>query len=199
MEYSRWIVITLGTAFIYQTNDGKTVANCHKLPQKTFHRRMARTEEITQCLGHLIDIYPGRQWIFTVSPVRHAADGMHQNQLSKSTLLLAADQVAGSHDNVHYFPSYEILLDELRDYRFYAEDMAHPTEQAADYIFEKFIGWGLEPAQQPLFEKACKVRQLMQHRLLNPDTPQGRQFAAHRDAALEQLMKELSHEYVRTI
>lgn len=136
-------IITFGTAFIYSLADsGEIVANCHKLPASTFVRRKISIDEITHRWSSLIKtinkINPNARIIFTVSPIRHLADGAHGNQSSKATLLLAIDKLIEQNQTCSYFPSYEIVLDELRDYRFYAADMKHPSDVAVDYIFERF-------------------------------------------------------------
>lgn len=126
------LMLTFGTAYVYEQKEtGKVVANCHKLPEKNFIRRRLEIDEIvedyTLLLDELISLNPQLKILFTVSPIRHIRDGMHANQLSKSVLLLAIDRLMQRYPQVTcYFPSYEIVLDELRDYRFYADDMVHP-------------------------------------------------------------------------
>lgn len=126
------VIVTFGTAWVYEMN-GKVVANCHKLPESTFTRRRLSVEEIVATWRPIIARYPDKHWLFTVSPIRHIKDGLHENQLSKATLLLAVEQLG-----VGYYPSYEILLDELRDYRFFADDLVHPSSMAINYIWERF-------------------------------------------------------------
>lgn len=136
------VIITLGSAFVYSRADsGVPVGNCHKFPADFFERRLFTVDECVgqlsactallrkACVDHIV---------LTVSPIRHLADGLHGNTISKSTLQLAVDAVIGANQALSYFPSYEILLDDLRDYRFYASDMKHPSEQAVDYIYERF-------------------------------------------------------------
>lgn len=130
-EASVWI-ITLGTARVYELADGNIVGNCHKLPGTMFTRRLMTVDEIAATWQPLMNA--GHRVIFTVSPIRHVADTLHGNQLSKSTLLLAVDSI----DSAEYFPAYEILIDDLRDYRFYASDMKHPSDVAVDYVYERF-------------------------------------------------------------
>lgn len=127
---------TFGTAYVYEyTANGHIVANCHRLPAAGFERRRMSVDEICAIWRPLLDRLrqAGVRTIFTVSPVRHTADGLHENNISKSTLLLAADKLGAE-----YFPAYEIVCDDLRDYRFYASDLKHPSEAAIDYIYEKF-------------------------------------------------------------
>ncbi len=134
------LIVTFGTAWVYEMN-GEVVANCHKMPDSWFTRRRLTVEEIVAAWKPILKQYKDKYWIFTVSPIRHIKDGLHENQLSKATLLMAVDQMVNgqwSNGKLHYFPSYEILLDELRDYRFYADDMVHPSSLAVNYIWERF-------------------------------------------------------------
>lgn len=131
------VIVSLGTVFcFYSKINCMAVSNCLKRPAAEFERRALTLEETVSALQSIIGLCKGKEIIFTVSPIRHLADGAHGNQLSKSTLLLAVNSVTG--EGVEYFPAYEILLDELRDYRFYAEDMVHPSAQAAEYIWQRF-------------------------------------------------------------
>lgn len=138
------IFITLGTAYTYtRKSDNRIVGNCHKLPGNNFSRRLLEIDEITDKLGstisHYMSINPKTKFIFTVSPIRHLRDGAHDNQKSKATLLLAVDRIMEHFPtNTSYFPAYEIMLDELRDYRFFADDMVHPSTKAIEYIWERF-------------------------------------------------------------
>ena len=191
VQQARWVVVTLGTAFVYRTEDGMPVSNCHKLPGSMFTRTMLTPEQAADAIEQYIGADPERQWILTVSPVRHMTDGMHQNQLSKATLLMAVEILKSRYPNVHYFPSYEIMLDELRDYRFYAEDMAHPSAQATQYIWERFMEFGLQPDQRQILQRAQHIRQQMEHRILNPGTEQASAFIRHRQEALEQFLAEI--------
>ena len=134
------LIVTFGTAWVYEMN-GEVVANCHKMPENWFTRRRLTVEEIVATWKPILEQYKDKYWIFTVSPIRHIKDGLHENQLSKATLLMAVDQMVNSqwsNGKLHYFPSYEILLDELRDYRFYADDLVHPSSLAVNYIWERF-------------------------------------------------------------
>lgn len=138
------LIITFGSAYVYEFKDtGRVVGNCHKLPADRFVRRRLDVEEITgrwmDLVGRLLEDYPGLEIIFTVSPIRHLADGLHGNQLSKATLHIAVDRiVAGFPGRVSYFPAYEALIDDLRDYRFYAEDLVHPSSVGVEYVYSLF-------------------------------------------------------------
>ena len=188
-----WVVVTLGTAFIYTDKEsGNVVANCHKLPADRFERTMIDADQVYDALSQYVAARPQRQWIFTVSPVRHLSDGLHANTLSKATLHLGIEKLVNRYPNAHYFPAYEILMDELRDYRFYADDMMHPSVQAADYIFERFMDFVLADSDRPLLAEAEKVRGMMQHRILNAGTAQAAKFEAQRNQALESFLSKIS-------
>ncbi len=139
LEGADTIIITLGTAWVFVNNEtGKIVSNCHKRVAKEFTRKLLTVDECTRLLTSIANLLPDKKIIFTVSPIRHFKDGAHGNQISKSTLLLAIENTIKECGWCNYFPSYEIMLDELRDYRFYNEDMIHPSPLAIKYIFEKF-------------------------------------------------------------
>jgi hypothetical protein len=141
LEQATVIIVTIGTAWVYE-KDGAIVGNCHKLPESCFTRRRLSVDEIVTAWKPIIERYPDKHWIFTVSPIRHIKDGLHENQLSKAILLMAVEQLSSLErraGGVLYFPSYEILLDELRDYRFYADDLVHPSSLAVSYIWERFV------------------------------------------------------------
>ena len=132
LEESTVVIVTFGTAWVYEMN-GEIVGNCHKLPADRFTRRRLSVEEIVAAWRPILDRYPDKHWLFTVSPIRHIKDGLHENQLSKATLIQAVEHLGD------YFPSYEIMLDELRDYRFYADDLVHPSSLAVTYIWQRFV------------------------------------------------------------
>ena len=190
-----WVVVTLGTAFVYTDKEtDSVVANCHKLPADRFERTMISADQVYDALSQYVAARPARQWIFTVSPVRHLADGLHANTLSKSTLHLGVQKLVERYPNAHYFPAYEILMDELRDYRFYADDMMHPSAQAADYIFERFLDYVLADSDRALLAEAEKVRGMMEHRILNPGTPEAARFEAQRTKALDSFLEKLHRQ-----
>lgn len=143
LKASRFLIITFGTAWIYNLADtGQTVANCHKQPAQLFERKRLTVNEITrnasETIQHLKQLNPDLNIIFAVSPVRHMKDGATENNISKGILLQAIQEITESEQNCTYFPSYEIVTDELRDYRFYADDMIHPSPLTVNYIFDKF-------------------------------------------------------------
>lgn len=133
------IIITFGTAWTYRHIEKNIiVSNCHKHPAWEFQRELMDIPSIVALWSDILDRHPEKQWIFTVSPIRHKKDGMHGNQISKATLLLAVEQLCGTYANAHYFPAYEIVLDELRDYSWFKEDLVHPTEAAIEYVWNTF-------------------------------------------------------------
>lgn len=166
------IIITLGTAWVYRnTSSNEVVANCHKVPQSNFTKELLSVDEVTESLKRFIvlvqSVNPSAQFIFTVSPVRHLKEGFIENQLSKSHLISAINKVL-EENKISYFPSYELMMDELRDYRFYAKDMVHPNEVAIDYIWERFVEvWIDDPAA--VMRKVAEVQRGLQHRAFNPE------------------------------
>ncbi|MBQ8854672.1 MAG: GSCFA domain-containing protein [Bacteroidales bacterium] len=168
------IIITLGTAWCFRNvASGAVVSNCLKRPAAEFVRERLSSAEVTETLRRIAELCPGKQFIFTVSPIRHFKDGAHGNQISKSALLLGIDDflcgcpVDLSMDPFYpadYFHAYEIMMDELRDYRFYAEDMCHPSQQAVDYIRERFLDWALPSSERQALEENIRRFRHSQHR-----------------------------------
>lgn len=177
-----WLVLTLGTAWVYRLKeDGRVVGNCHKVPEREFVRQRLSVDEIVETFVALLDrlwsVNPGARVLLTVSPVRHLKDGLHGNQLSKATLLLAVDELCRRMpERCVYFPAYEVLMDELRDYRFYAEDMAHPSKQAVDYVWERFVEHCTDEAAHAFMSEWSKVCRALEHRPFKPDSEQYRAF-----------------------
>ena len=167
------LFVTFGTAFVY-TRDGRVVANCHKFPAAQFERRRVTVDEIVGLWRPLMErlraFAPGINIVFTVSPIRHLSDGAHGNQLSKATLQLAVDTlIAGTDGYAGYFPAYELVLDDLRDYRFYASDLTHPSDMAVDYIYGKFADMYFTPETMRLATEAGRLTRFAQHRQLTDD------------------------------
>lgn len=160
------VIITLGTAWIYEyTRSGETVSNCLKIEAKEFTRRRLSVRETATLLMNMIARHPEKEFIFTVSPIRHFKDGAHGNQISKSTLLLALDEVLAKFpERCEYFPAYEIVLDELRDYRFYAADMIHPSDQAVDYLWSRFVRFAMPESELPALDARRRELLRAQHR-----------------------------------
>lgn len=189
--HKRWagtdtLILTLGSAWIY-TQEGKWVSNCHKHPAAAFERRLLSVAEITAALEKALNLAqqqrPGLKIIVTVSPVRHLKDGLEGNQLSKSILRVAVAELLQKDTQRYYFPAYEILMDDLRDYRWYAEDMTHPSHAAQQYIYEAFCKTCFHPEALANMEALAKVRQGLAHRPLHADTSG---FKKHREQMLAQ-------------
>lgn len=175
--HTKWVVLSLGTSWIFRLKDaGEVVSNCHKLPADHFVRERLTVEQSKEQLATLLQNHPDKQFIFTISPLRHLKDGLHENQLSKASLLLAVDPVCKAFDNACYYPAYELLLDELRDYRFYKDDMIHPTEQAVRYIWERFVDFAIDPSEKPAMKAAEELKKMLQHKPLFPDSPSFKEF-----------------------
>ena len=165
-----FLFVTFGTSYVYNLREsGAIVANCHKLPSLLFERRLADFREIAdrwmKTLDRMAELNPALRIWFTVSPVRHLSDGAHANQISKAHLLLAADKLLGHPSVGGYFPAYEIFMDDLRDYRYYAADMVHPSETAIDYIWEKFSSVFLDSPTLRLWNEAARITRAMAHRI----------------------------------
>lgn len=174
LKRSRVLIITFGTAYVYEYKKTQSVvSNCHKLPASNFSRRSMAVDEIVSLWSKLIvkirEINPEINIIVTVSPIRHLADGAHENQLSKSTLLLAVEQLCNSFGDVIYFPAYEIMMDDLRDYRFYASDMIHPSDVAIDYIYEIFSQSFFKEETNNLAQECEKLTRRLRHRHMTDD------------------------------
>ena len=188
---AKWVIISLGTSWVFRDKETqKVVSNCHKLPASQFERQFLTVEESTQFLSEMVRQHPDKQFIFTVSPLRHLKDGLHENQLSKAALLLAVNEVCKVFGNAHYFPAYEILLDELRDYRFYKEDMVHPTEQAVRYIWERFTEFAIDPKEKPAMKAAAELKQMLQHRPLFPESEAYKKFELQKEKKISQLKSD---------
>jgi lysophospholipase L1-like esterase len=165
------MVITLGTAYVYRhLEQNRVVANCHKLPGTAFEKRLLTIEEIKTAFAVLTAAQKNKKIIFTVSPVRHWRDGAVQNQRSKSILIESIHQLTAEHNNCFYFPAYEIMMDELRDYRFYAEDMLHPNATAVSYIWQRFADAFFDAGTKHINAQTEKINLLLQHRVKNTGT-----------------------------
>lgn len=197
IQSADWVVITLGTAWVYRrVEGGALVANCHKLQARNFRRERVFVEEVAVRLCETIDKYlVGKNIIFTVSPIRHIADGLSENSLSKATLRLAIDSVVQRYENVSYFPSYEIVIDDLRDYRFYAQDMVHPSDLAVEYIWDLFCDAALSQRAMELMPRVQRVIKAMEHRPINPSSDAHKSFCRAQLKAISELSQiDMSEE-----
>lgn len=198
-------IITLGTSWVYRNNEtNEIVANCHKVPQKNFTKELlsiSQTEESLKSIVSLVhSVNPNCNFIFTVSPVRHIKDGFVENTLSKAHLVAAIHSVLNqkfstslelTKENNSYFPSYEIMMDELRDYRFYAEDMLHPNQTAIDYIWIQFFENYISESVFGLMNEICSIQKGLQHRPFNPNTESHLKFLEHLNLKIEQIKEKL--------
>lgn len=197
LRTAKYLFISMGTAWVYRLKrTGNIVSNCHKVPGKNFNRALLTTEiienEYNKLLEELKGFNPDLKIIFTVSPVRHWKDGAHGNQISKSILHLAIMQIQEKiRDLCDYFPSYEILLDDLRDYRFYAEDLLHPNQLAIDYIWEKFIEYYFNENTKRQLSEIEKLVKASNHRFYDPSSRKSLEFCEKQKAKLERIKEEL--------
>ncbi|WP_427872392.1 GSCFA domain-containing protein [Flavobacterium sp. MMS24-S5] len=196
------IIITFGTSWIYRNLEkDEVVANCHKVPQKQFSKELLSIEVIQQSIQNTIEaiqvLNPNINFIFTISPVRHIKDGFVENQLSKSHLFTALHQVLKTHNSKliahNYFPSYEIMMDELRDYRFYNEDMLHPNQIAIDYIWKLFSENYISQESLTTMQEVDEIQKSLRHRSFNPESEQHQKFLAKLQQKINQLGEKLPH------
>lgn len=188
------VVITLGTNHYYQTQE-LVVGNCHKQPSALFEEHVLDVQRVTVILTSICQLFPHARIIFTISPYRYAKYGYHENQLAKSVLLLGVDAVQKARpEQVLYFPAYELLLDELRDYRFYAEDMIHPSAQAVNYIWERFVQAFMDDETHRYFADFEPIRRALQHRPINPDSAASEQFLSQTHQKLAELQAKYGLE-----
>lgn len=196
MEQLEVLCITLGSAWVYELKDTqRVVSNCHKLPDKHFVRRRLSVQEIIDSLEGILDYIrsgnPKLNVIFTVSPVRHLGDGLLENQLSKASLRLAVESLQQNAPNTYYFPAYELLMDDLRDYRFYARDMIHPNDTAVDYIWGYFERLFLAPKEAKRREEVDKMLRAAAHKPFQPQSEAHQKFVHTQLKKLERLEKAL--------
>lgn len=175
------LIITVGTSWVYRFIENDTiVGNCHKVPQKKFLKELLSVEEIVNTLENIImlvkDINPSVNIIFTVSPVRHLKDGFVENSQSKAHLLSAIHKIADARNQLYYFPSYEVLLDDLRDYRFYSRDMVHPNEIAINYIWEQFTNVWVDEKSTSIMKQVDTIQKGLAHKPFNSNSIQHQEF-----------------------
>lgn len=181
LQRADFLLLTLGTAFVYRLKTTNAiVASCHKMPAQLFIKELLSvgqvTESVTQLASCLQEVHPGLRILLTVSPVRHTKDGITENQVSKSVLRVACHELAASLPQVSYFPAYELVMDDLRDYRFYQADMIHPTVTAEEYIWEKFTAAYLDETAQNFMQQWQKIRQAIAHKPFNPKSAAHQNF-----------------------
>ncbi len=191
LQSADWLIITLGSAFVYEWvgNDAllygahrssDVVANCHKVPSDKFRKRLLMVEEVLTALDHLMHrifiFNPKIKIIFTISPVRHLRDGLVDNNKSKAVLIQAVHHIVEKFAKLFYFPAYELVIDDLRDYRFFTEDMVHPNHTATDYVWEKFTSACIDPSAYTLMKEMQKINTAMHHRPFNVTSAAHQQF-----------------------
>ena len=181
IQQSTHIIITLGTAWVYKHKETDSiVANCHKVPQKKFSKELLSEEELQKSITHAINLIKRINTeviiIFTISPVRHLKDGFVENAQSKSHLIAAMHKVLKSEKRLYYFPSYEIMMDELRDYRFYAEDMIHPNATTINYVWERFQHVWISEAIKKTMEDVDEIQKGLLHKPFNPNSEAHQKF-----------------------
>lgn len=173
---AEWVLITFGTAWVYEL-DGRVVANCGRRPAHLFTRRRLSVDEIVERFDALLGgVLAGRRVVFTLSPVRHLKDGAEENSLSKAILRLAIAELVDRHPDAVYFPAWEIVNDDLRDYRFYGADMAHPSAEAVEYVWEKFAAAALDPCAMKLIPEIENILRATEHRPFNADSQEHNAF-----------------------
>ena len=190
LKNARFLFVTLGTARVYKLKKSDLiVSNCHKIPSEQFESKMLTVEEIvtlwTEQLDKLHLLFPQLKVVFTISPVRHWKDGAHGNQVSKSVLFVAVEELLKQKTAPQYFPAYELVMDDLRDYRFYNDDMLHPSTSAVDYIWDAFTGCYLEHNTLNIWKEANKITKAANHRF-NTDSESKRMYFA------ERILKQIS-------
>ena len=196
LKSADWLIITLGSAFSYSLKKEQiAVANCHRAPADWFSKKLLSVEEMLsafdETLYRLLEFNPSLKIVFTVSPVRHIRDGVIENNRSKARLIEVVHHFANKFDRIYYFPAYELVIDVLRDYRFYDKDLVHPNYQATGFVLENFMQSYVEPESARIAEEIRKVQTAFRHKALHPGT------AAHRRFLNEQLLKtkELEEKY----
>lgn len=188
------VIITLGTNRYYE-REGMVVGNCHKRPQGEFQEKDLSVEQMTTILESICQLFPKAQVVLTVSPYRYAKYGFHQSRLAKAALLLAVEAIQQKRpEQVSYFPAYEIQLDELRDYRFYAEDMLHPSEQAIEYIWERFVDRFFDAETHRYLSDYEPIRKAFLHRPEDPNSPATLRFHEQTRQRLSELLTKYNIE-----
>lgn len=195
LKEADWLIITLGSSFVYKLKENnRPVVNCHKAPAQQFTKHLSTIEEIVTMLDgtiyRLFQFNPNIKIIFTISPVRHIRDGVVENNRSKARLLEAVHHLVEKLDRLYYFPAYELVIDVLRDYRFYDIDMAHPNYQATQFVLEHFSASCMDEEARSLTEEVRKIMLARKHKPFNPASAQHQQFLRSSAARAEAMMKQ---------
>jgi len=192
---ARFLFVTFGTARVFRfTESDKIVSNCHKIPAVRFTHELLSPDNIVAIWSSQLDklksLFPGLSVVFTISPVRHWRDGAHGNQVSKSVLFLAVERLLEHHSGPSYFPAYEIVMDDLRDYRFYGDDMLHISDTGIDYIREKFCSCYFDKATTDLWREVSGISKAMSHRIRTADSHQTKKFAENILTRIDQIIQK---------
>ena len=194
LKHADWLIITLGSAWVYLLENGEVVANCHKVPNDKFRKKLLAIEDVLSALDNMMHrvfmFNPGLRIIFTISPVRHLRDGFVENNRSKAVLIQAVHHLVEKFNKLYYFPAYELVIDDLRDYRFYAEDMVHPNYQATAYVWEKFSEACIDIESRKFMKEITPVNAAMAHKPFQPDSDAHLSFRKKQYNKLLQLRSE---------
>lgn len=210
LKNTNWVLITLGSAFAYTLHfsantsevrgtgvEGDVVANCHKVPTDKFNKKLLSLDEVKTALHQMLDklliCNPTIKIIFTISPVRHLRDGFIENNRSKATLIQAVHSLVDKKENAFYFPAYELVIDDLRDYRFYAEDMVHPNYAATNYVWDKFVATCIDAPSQKLMKEINTINAAKSHKPFNPKSEQHKKFLQVNLEKVNELSKQNPH------
>lgn len=198
LQEATHVIITLGTAWMYRLiATDRVVANCHKVPQKKFLKELLTSDEIEESLAAVVSLIKDSnrnvEILFTVSPVRHLKDGFVENSLSKANLISGIHEIADPRNHIHYFPSYEIMMDDLRDYRFYKKDMVHPNETAVDYIWDNFKKSWINEKEYQMMQEIDALQNGLAHRPFNPGSDKHQQFLLRLQEKKEVIIQKLPH------
>jgi hypothetical protein len=191
LQKAKWIVLTVGSAWVYQLAEGTVVANCHKVPTDKFQKRLLPVEEVLAVLDNMIHrlfiFNPGLRILFTISPVRHLRDGFVENNRSKAVLIQAVHHLVEKFEGLFYFPAYELIIDDLRDYRFYAEDMVHPNYLATNYVWEKFSESCIDEESRKFIKEIAPINAALAHKPFQPNSNAHKLFRQKQVEKLQQL------------
>ncbi len=182
LKTADWVFLTLGSAFVYELDNKKVVANCHKVPTDKFNKKLLSVEEVLSGLDNVLHrifmFNPNAKIIFTISPVRHLRDGFVENNRSKAVLIQAVHHLVNKFNKLFYFPAYELVIDDLRDYRFYAEDMVHPNYAATNYVWDKLVECCINENAIQLMKQINEINAAVNHKSFNPATEAHKKFKA---------------------
>jgi len=191
LKTADWMMLTVGSAFVYELENRQVVANCHKVPTDKFNKKLLAVDEVLSLFDNMIHrlfmFNPNLKIIFTISPVRHLRDGFIENNRSKSILIQAIHHLVNKFNKLHYFPAYELVIDDLRDYRFYAEDMVHPNYAATNYVWEKFVAACIDEPAQELMKTLNGIAAAYRHKAFNPTSAAHMKFLEANLEKTEQL------------